>query len=233
MSKQSYYVVPGKRYLETRPMEGKATTPSIKVKDKEIALAIYNAETGDIVYDNARDKYYAVVGCNVRKCETEEMALAWIKNHLKIKNESSRPDIVPDNSPTNCAYCDGSFMKGKVGSGFVLIEEDPELHDRTITEKSWRLPYSTLKNVSGELSAALNAAKMAYSHGCKELTIYHDFNGVSQLVHYVGSKKELVEYSNGMRELQKKMSITFSKVPSHSGDALNDIADKLAKQACR
>lgn len=78
------------------------------------------------------------------------------------------------------AYTDGSYNSttGYYGCGAVLIDEnEQEIARMHKTGKpdaganGW--------NINGEIEAAVMAIHTAIGLGCKELTIYHDYEGVA------------------------------------------------------
>jgi ribonuclease HI len=119
----------------------------------------------------------------------------------------------------------------KIGAGLVMLYGERSTKTNKKLEKSWQIPYSDLKNISGELEASLEAAKTAYMEGLDEITIYHDFEGVSNITCYNGDSSEISSYVEKMKDISSSLKINFVKVKSHSGDVLNNRADELAREA--
>ena len=142
----------------------------------------------------------------------------------------SKKVIVSLNSPV--AYVDGSFNKetNEYSFGVVLIIDGKEYHFKKSFPED---ELSSMRNVAGEIKGAGFIIQYCLNRGIKELTIYHDYEGISKWyqnewkANLYGTKK-YQEFSNDAKD---KIDVKFVKVKSHSNDHYNDIADKLAKEA--
>jgi ribonuclease HI len=87
----------------------------------------------------------------------------------------------------------------------------------------------------GELQAARLAGLFSYGLGVRSLNLNYDFSGVelfSQPENVRARHKSipfLNNYALTCDELRKHMFLRFTKVDAHSGNELNDRADKLAQ----
>ena len=134
------------------------------------------------------------------------------------------------NSPV--AYVDGSFNKetNEYSFGVVLLIDANEYYFKKSFPED---ELSSMRNVAGEIKGAGFIIQYCLNRGIKELTIYHDYEGVSKWyqnewkANLYGTKK-YQEFSNDAKD---KIDVKFVKVKSHSNDHYNDIADKLAKEA--
>jgi ribonuclease HI len=133
------------------------------------------------------------------------------------------------------AYVDGSYSSktpGVVGAGFVLL--DP--YGRVVYEGN---KYSTaeelveMRNVGGEIMAAMLAIDKAEERGVKKLHIFHDYEGVGAWPcgTWMAKKPATQNYADVVREAWDRMEIVFEKVPAHLGIIQNERADELAKYA--
>lgn len=68
----------------------------------------------------------------------------------------------------------------------------------------------------------------------KSITIFHDYEGVAKWVNgeWKAKKPETKKYQDAMADLMKRIEIKFVKVPAHAGVHFNELADRLAKDAC-
>lgn len=129
------------------------------------------------------------------------------------------------------AYTDGSYNSttGYYGCGAVLIDEnEQEIARMHKTGKpdaganGW--------NINGEIEAAVMAIHTAIGLGCKELTIYHDYEGVGKWPDGVWKAKKSYTkaYAEQIHEFRKEIQITFIHVKGHNGNKWNEIADQEA-----
>lgn len=149
------------------------------------------------------------------------------KDFLNTKEEENSSD---DLSGLH-AYVDGSFSNSlqEIGYGAVILYNGEIVH--TISGKSKK--YIDMRNVAGELFATGMAAKWALDNGYKEITIHHDYTGISAWAKGEWKTKQegTINYKNYIESLKEQIEIKFIKVKSHSGDLYNDMADELAKKA--
>ena len=149
------------------------------------------------------------------------------KDFLNTKEEENSSD---DLSGLH-AYVDGSFSNSlqETGYGAVILYNGEIKH--TISGKSKK--YIDMRNIAGELFATGMAAKWALDNGYKEITIHHDYTGISAWAKGEWKTKQegTINYKNYIESLKEQIEIKFIKVKSHSGDLYNDMADELAKKA--
>lgn len=90
-----------------------------------------------------------------------------------------------------------------------------------------------MRNVAGEIMGAAQAMKTAKALGLKELTIYHDYEGIAKWCtgEWKTKKEWTKKYKAFYDEISQDITVSFQKVEAHSGNQYNDIADKLAKEA--
>ena len=90
-----------------------------------------------------------------------------------------------------------------------------------------------MRNVAGELKGAMTAMRYALLNGYTEITIFHDYAGISAwaLKKWKTNLESTAAYSAFYDDISKKIKVDFIKVPAHSGVRYNEMADKLAKKA--
>ena len=139
---------------------------------------------------------------------------------------------VLDEKKDGVAYVDGSFnvATGEFSYGVVMFHNGEEHHFKQFfIDKG----LATMRNVAGEIKGAEAAMQYAYDHKMKELTIYHDYEGISRwpLREWKANKEGPIAYQAFYDNISKYVNIKFVKVKGHSGDKYNDVADRLAKEA--
>lgn len=134
----------------------------------------------------------------------------------------------------NYAYIDGSFNPNtkRYGWGGFLVDQYEKKH--IITGSGGIPKYIELRNVAGEILGATEVIKMALDLGMKTLTLYHDYEGISNWPLYVwkATKPETKKYAEFVRKsMEKRLKIFFVHTKAHAGIHGNEEADKLARKA--
>lgn len=137
------------------------------------------------------------------------------------------------------AYVDGSYNVStkRFGYGIVLFTDalnpDGTPQEIRLSKAFSHEELAEMRNVAGEIMGAAQAMKTAKALGLKELTIYHDYEGIAKWCtgEWKAKKEWTKKYKTFFDEISQDIVITFQKVDAHSGNLYNDIADKLAKEA--
>lgn len=132
----------------------------------------------------------------------------------------------------NCVWIDGSFNEktGIYGGGGILFDQFGNRHLIFASDDEPKL--AKMRNVAGELLGAKLVVELALKIGMKSLTIYHDYDGVAHWVtgKWRAKKEATSGYKRFMLDIIKKgLRISFKHVKGHSGNEMNELADKLAK----
>ena len=131
---------------------------------------------------------------------------------------------------TMSVYVDGSYDKksGYFGYGGVVLYQD--------TEKTYKGGRNTeglakMRNVAGEIIAAMHAVKIARNAGANCVVIYHDYMGIAEwaLKSWQAKNEHTKAYQAFMQEQANDLIIGFVKVQAHTGNRYNEEADQLAK----
>lgn len=133
---------------------------------------------------------------------------------------------------TVIAYVDGSFnLPEKIyGAGVVLIKDGNE----ECFKKSYSDSFYTHRNVAGEVKASELAINLAIEKGYKKIIIYHDYQGIKSWAdgEWKTNNELTKSYKTFIDRKREEIQIGFVKVKGHSNDKYNDLADRLAKDAC-
>lgn len=133
------------------------------------------------------------------------------------------------------AYVDGSFdiQTKRYSYGLVLVKNNKIIHiDRGAAKDT---KQAALRQIAGELQAAMEAMSFAVNISENKILIFHDYEGISH--HATGFWQRKEESSQKYYEFyqqitnDKNLDVTFIKVDSHTGDLYNEIADEQAKIA--
>ena len=147
--------------------------------------------------------------------------------------EVSEPEAEIDISKTCIAYVDGSFnaKNNEYGWGVVMLTNGKEY---CVSGSGNDEEDAKLRNVAGEILGAKRAIERAIEMGCPEIHIYYDYYGIEMWATGMWKRKtkQTIAYHSFVTEAKKRINIIFHKVKGHTGVALNDRADELAKDAC-
>jgi ribonuclease H-related protein len=129
------------------------------------------------------------------------------------------------------AFVDGSYIKGTVGYGLVIIKKGLVLTEIKGTVD--RPEYRQHHQVGGELVAAVKFFQWCIDNTISRCTIHYDYEGIQKWA--TGSWKAKKELTRKYQEYVQKLplDITWIKVKSHSGNLWNERADRLAKEAIK
>lgn len=130
------------------------------------------------------------------------------------------------------AYTDGSYNEknGKTGAAYVYFSHSL----KGVSTYSTCVKGYGMRQIAGELEAALKAIKRAVEEGKEGIEIRYDYTGVEEwATGNWSAKNELTKrYQSSIEKYRKKIKIKFLKVAAHSSNPANDLADYYAKKAC-
>lgn len=162
-------------------------------------------------------------GAEFRKFKTEAEANSWLAgNDFTGDNATDFDESLPT------FYVDGAHRDGKISFGVVLILGGKETTYSGQTD-------GKMNNISGELSAFAFALHVAKELDLREINVVYDYEGIRSWTEG--------EWSAGKAEprafkafvdtflLRYQVKIHYYKCKSHSGNALNNKVDRVAKQA--
>ncbi|MBD5465502.1 MAG: hypothetical protein HDR22_06745 [Lachnospiraceae bacterium] len=130
------------------------------------------------------------------------------------------------------AYIDGSYDDNlkKYSYGIIIFYNQRKYqfsssgNDKELVE---------LRNVAGELLAAMNAMQFALEKEVRGINIYYDYQGIEMWAtgNWKANLPFTKKYTEFSRMVMNKLKVNFIKIKSHSGNKYNDEVDLLAKEA--
>lgn len=139
-----------------------------------------------------------------------------------------------DEYPEDClhVYVDGSYSieSKKYAYGLVCVKEG--IIEKIESGKASDTSKSNIRQIAGELEAAVRGAKYALENNYKKIVLFHDYEGIAHHATGYWERREesSVTYYNQMNSLiNEGLEIIFVKVDSHTGDLYNELADELCK----
>ncbi|MBF0714592.1 viroplasmin family protein [Gemella sp. GH3] len=149
-------------------------------------------------------------------------------NEQKSKTSSSNSEI----EYKNYAFIDGSYDKdAKIyGSGIIIVNNGRKQQYKLANNNP---NIATLHNVAGELEAVKFVLDYACENNLSEIAIFHDYSGIACWAtgEWSARLEYTKEYAKFAQNIMNKIKVNFVKVKAHSGNELNEIVDKLAKEA--
>lgn len=135
---------------------------------------------------------------------------------------------VPQDFPY--AYVDGSFNKytNVCGyGGFLINGNDTYILTGTCAD------CTHPSHIVGEVEGAMMAVKCAEELGIRNLEIRYDYLGIEKwaLSEWETKKDFTRAYKEFMNSPERKVKLSFTKVPAHTGVKGNEFADVIAKQS--
>ena len=126
------------------------------------------------------------------------------------------------------AYVDGSYIKGKIGFGLViLLDNDKVFEDQG---KVSNPEYQDARQVAGELTAVGKVIQWCITHNHSSITIYYDYAGIEAWVTGTWRAKQPLTQRYAAFVKNSGIIVHWKKVAAHTGNYWNDYVDELAKK---
>lgn len=162
--------------------------------------------------------------CEYKSFSKEQDAIAYLESYI----EEPKEDEILSNKDKYIYYVDGSYIKERIGWGFVLIR-----NDNIITKMCGGLEpnENTSRNITGELESTKMAVRHAIANEIKDIVIVYDYQGIGSYVNgsWTPKTQESKDYLEWMNNIKDKVNIVFFKVKGHSSNKWNDEVDLVAK----
>lgn len=131
------------------------------------------------------------------------------------------------------AYIDGSYDDHKKiysYAGIVFLRNSERIEFSYADSND---SIIELRNVAGEIKAAMHVIDLALKNEAKSIDIYYDYAGIENWANKSWRAKNpfTQEYAEYIESVKSKIKINFKKVKSHSGNKYNDEVDLLAKKS--
>lgn len=173
-----------------------------------------------------------VKGAKYKSFESKTQAEEYLNNNNQgLKKEDG-------NYPLDClhVYVDGSYNSEtkEYSYGMVAVKDSTvlDIEGESFLSKG----TNNIRQIAGELKAAVRGAEYALENNEKKVVIFHDYAGICYHATGFWDRKEesSKEYYEKMQGLMKKgIEIIFVKVDSHTGDLFNELADEKCKESLR
>ena len=199
---------------------------SVKVSIRKAGQFFGNA---NLFYSPTKDRF---------SLKTHELKDASIEPDLERSwNQIDLTDSTADTKPVGVAphglqvYVDGSFIDGKIGYAFVVLQDGGVAHEHCgQVQDDWLLD---MHQVGGEIKAVLEGVAWCAARGITAATVCYDYAGIEHWItgHWTAAKLATRRYVQLAAEWP--VAVRWRKVQSHSGDRWNDYVDRLAGQGAR
>lgn len=128
------------------------------------------------------------------------------------------------------AYVDGSYNINtkEYSYGLNIVYKG-----KTVFEDAKKYPDKNgMRQINGELKAAIIACNFAINNKIKDLYIAYDYEGIEKFatLKWTPKTSDIEFYRDIMQRNIKNMNIGFIKIPAHEKFVNNEKADLLAKQ---
>lgn len=178
-------------------------------------------------WDECSKQVQGFSGAEYKGFKTKYEAELYLNSGLKPDSDQVFDDV------DIIIYVDGSFdpKTGVYGYGYVAITKDGNLEK--FCNAGNNKESAVLRNVAGEMLAAMCAVRYAIKNKFKSVLICYDYTGIESWVTdgWQTKNKLTTQYSQAMKEWGKEINISFKKISAHTGEVYNEMADQLAKQA--
>lgn len=178
-------------------------------------------------WDECRHSVEGFPGAQYKSFSSEEEAQVYMQGDVKV--------VVPEITDEHMAvaYTDGSFNAetNQAGYGAIIITKNKEHTLSGIAEINNEY-HTELRQITGEIVAVLKVLEFCKQHGITEISICYDYAGLEYWANGTWKAKNPVsqEYQ---KELQNTdITVRFVKIPAHTNNYYNQLADKAAKVGC-
>ena len=196
---------------------------SVKVSIRKAGQFFGNA---NLFYSPTKDRFSLKTHELKDASIVPELERCWDLNDFASSTADAKPvGSVPHGLQV---YVDGSFIDGKIGYAFVVLQDGAVVHEHCgQVQDDWLLD---MHQVGGEIKAVLEAIAWCAVQGIKAATVCYDYAGIEHWVtgQWTAAKPATRRYTQ--MAAKWPVAVRWHKVQSHSGDRWNNYVDKLAKK---
>lgn len=185
-------------------------------------------------WDECQAQVKGYKGAKYRKFKNHQEAIDFAEARTPVSCEGKNDIIKLKDVKANemVAYVDGSFNLESMtySYGVVVITKNGK---ETFKGKEEKEGLAQMRNVSGELKAAMVAMEIARERGVNTLYLHYDYYGIEKwaLGQWKTNKEGTKAYKEFYDSIKGDINVVFVKVAAHTGVKYNEEADKLAKEA--
>ncbi len=152
------------------------------------------------------------------------------EEYLAVGTGKKQIQCAPEN--VAIAYVDGSYnvRTGEYSYGAVLRYQGQEYE---FSEKGVDTSLADMRNVAGEILGARKMMELCIEKNIPVLKLYYDYEGIEKWCTgaWQAKKPGTIAYKQAYDSMKEKLHVEFHKVAAHTGVALNERVDQLAKSA--
>lgn len=130
-------------------------------------------------------------------------------------------------------YVDGSFnpVSQQYGSGIVILQDGEKAQEFSV--KGTEDYFNKYHNVAGEVFATMLATRWVQDNikDTHDVHLYYDYEGIEKWPDGRWTANNMLSQSYRSHIQGLPYKIKFHKVRAHTGDPMNELADKLARRA--
>ena len=194
-------------------------------REYSVKLNVFDYGTVNLFYSPNKNSYSATFQEFKNKEKAAELKNLW--NEMQGISPSENNNIYTDKDYE--IDVDGSYQDGITTYAAIIrkngkiIEELSGIVDVVDVDGSYQ--------VAGEIKAVTEAIYWCEGNNVKEITLYHDYNGLEYWA--TGKWKTKKKVSKAYSEFMKHtdINIKWVKIESHTGAKWNEYADRLAKSS--
>lgn len=216
-------------YLNQNSMNVNVDNTSLR----EYSVKLKSTEFGRgsiVLYYSSNKNAFNIRNENLTKNIYESVSKHWdIFNLGSVKLESSGPTFIAEEYSL---YTDGSYDAFEnTAYAFIVLKGNKIIHEQASRFEADSDEERNSYQVISEIKAVECGLEWCANNGIKELALYYDYENLEKWVsgEYKAKKYFTCAYVSFVRNCGIKIS--WHKVKAHSGDMMNEKADKLATSA--